>query len=321
MDEWAQTIIAIADSGTISKAARELHISQPALSLRLQQIERDMGATLFNRTCTPLVLTDAGKILLESARKIIEMEDSAARRISELASHSKRQLRVGVSTQRATMTFPDIIEEFYQLNDECTLCIEEHPCPTLDSLLLDRLVDITVGAPNRNQDRVVNVPLAREYIVLAIPSSWSIATDGSQVAGLPVFDFSSLVMRPSIMPPESRNFGRVFRELYAEAGAQPDIIMSCRSTELALTMVSRGMGMTLCTSGFMGNYRNVTFGLVREHLAMQSYAVSYRRGWQLTPDARLFIGLLEKHIRQFDRTAEADSEKSGEACTALPTSA
>lgn len=74
---YLRSFLAVADEGSFSAAARALHLSQPALSRQVRQLERLVGRPLFHRTTRPVTLTDAGRVLLEEARPALDLLDSA----------------------------------------------------------------------------------------------------------------------------------------------------------------------------------------------------------------------------------------------------
>ncbi|MCF4121632.1 LysR family transcriptional regulator [Antribacter sp. KLBMP9083] len=87
-----RALAAIGDEGTITDAAAVLHLSQPALSRTLDQLEQRLGARLVERTTRSLALTDAGQRLWEHAHRILNQLDDA---LADVASHGPRPVRIG----------------------------------------------------------------------------------------------------------------------------------------------------------------------------------------------------------------------------------
>ncbi|MBQ2681697.1 MAG: LysR family transcriptional regulator, partial [Eggerthellaceae bacterium] len=101
MNEDFRYMAAIAEHGSISKAARVMHISQPALSQRLKRIESRMGTELFDRSATPLRPTASGEVFMRYALRAIAAEDAMLREVSSIACEQKRRLRIGIAMARA----------------------------------------------------------------------------------------------------------------------------------------------------------------------------------------------------------------------------
>ena len=87
--EW-KSVLQIARDGTFSAAARHLYISQPSLSQCIKRLEDELGTPLFDRSQTPLMLTEAGRIYLEEAKKVQAVRYDLERRIADLS-----ELRTG----------------------------------------------------------------------------------------------------------------------------------------------------------------------------------------------------------------------------------
>ncbi|HVO31029.1 MAG TPA: LysR family transcriptional regulator, partial [bacterium] len=84
-------------SGGITSAARRLHVSQPAVSARIRELERELAVRLFSREGGGLVLTDAGRILADYASRLADVEQDALRALAELAGVQAGRLAVGAS--------------------------------------------------------------------------------------------------------------------------------------------------------------------------------------------------------------------------------
>lgn len=114
--EQLRQLVTVADTGTMSKAAEELHISQPAISRSMRQLEANLGQELFDRTRNRVSLNDAGRIAVEAARKVLA--DVQVLR-DDLDDYAKRMrtVRVGtcapaplwVLTERTVAAFPGTI--------------------------------------------------------------------------------------------------------------------------------------------------------------------------------------------------------------------
>ena len=93
--------VAIADAGSISEAARRLHLSQPPLSYQMKQLEAELGCPLFLRGHHEIELTAAGKLLYERATHILSYADSTKREVAETGK--RRVLRIGVTSSTSAI--------------------------------------------------------------------------------------------------------------------------------------------------------------------------------------------------------------------------
>ena len=100
-------VVAVADCSSITQAARQLFISQPSLSYALGQIEKEMGVKLFDRSRQPLVLTEAGRLYVKTARHILQEERELKNRLTDLKDGQGAQIRLGIPSERPNTRIPN----------------------------------------------------------------------------------------------------------------------------------------------------------------------------------------------------------------------
>ena len=110
-----QYVISIAENASISKAAKELFITQPALTKYLNKLEADLGVRLFDRSISPLQITYAGELYVQEGRKIIEMHKRLNQQISEMSNMQRGRLTIGINSERGSWCLPVLVPEFRRL--------------------------------------------------------------------------------------------------------------------------------------------------------------------------------------------------------------
>ncbi len=113
-DHRLKVFISIADSGSISKAAKQLYVSQPALTKQLNSLESTLGFKLFNRMHKGVKLTEAGEVFYSEAKNIIQLSTDAIDRAREIAGGKRDVIRIGCfSSVRnlAAFILPPLIKE------------------------------------------------------------------------------------------------------------------------------------------------------------------------------------------------------------------
>jgi molybdate transport repressor ModE-like protein len=106
-----RAFIAVAEEGSVSGAARRLHVSQSAASQTIQSLERQLGARLLVRTASGVTLTEAGTVLLREARSLIAQHDKALAAVSGQAAASAAALRIGVPLELPADLLPRAVAE------------------------------------------------------------------------------------------------------------------------------------------------------------------------------------------------------------------
>lgn len=104
----------IAKHGSVSRAAEELHLSQPAVSKQLASLERELSVRLFSRSGRGMGLTESGSVLLSYSERLFALEAEAERAIEEVRGSRRGRLGVGASTTVANYLFPPLLSRFHR---------------------------------------------------------------------------------------------------------------------------------------------------------------------------------------------------------------
>lgn len=141
-----EAFIAVVREGSFTHAAERLNLSQPSLSARIQQLEVDMGVTLFKRDKRPIELTDPGKTFLPYAERIMGVAEAAESAIQIAEEGYSGRLTVGCPTSVSTYLMPQVVTRFNRRFPESELSVESGHSALLVERLLDGVLDIVFTA-------------------------------------------------------------------------------------------------------------------------------------------------------------------------------
>ncbi len=110
-----QYILKVAECQNITRAAEQLYVSQPALSSFISKVEEELGAKIFNRSTTPLTLTQAGECYVKTAKKILALQENLKEEVENINCCREGVIRIGLSDMRATSLLPFVLPEFQRL--------------------------------------------------------------------------------------------------------------------------------------------------------------------------------------------------------------
>ena len=102
-------VCALAENGTITAAAKELFISQPALSIYINNLEKSLGVRLFERVGKQFILTYAGEQYVEKAKLILQLSHELDEKLKDITGNYSGRIRIGVQLRRATGFLPPVI--------------------------------------------------------------------------------------------------------------------------------------------------------------------------------------------------------------------
>src|SRR6266542_4467811 len=108
--------IAVADEGSFSRAAAKVRVAQPSLSQQIRKLEAEVGQPLFDRLPRSVVLTEAGRRLIDYARQILASIGDARRCVDELKGDVAGALAVGAISTIAPYVLPELVDELKPAN-------------------------------------------------------------------------------------------------------------------------------------------------------------------------------------------------------------
>ena len=167
-----QYILTIEKYMNISRAAEALYISQPTLSKCLQKVEEEIRQPLFDRVGKRLTLTYAGRIFVNKARNILEMEKAMNQELSEIVKDGRGVLNIGFPIMRASYMLPEILPAFHAVYPNVEIKLKEAHSYLLDEALLHGDVDIAfynLGEKHPNLE--YETIRTEELILVAAPCS------------------------------------------------------------------------------------------------------------------------------------------------------
>lgn len=171
---WKKYVYEVYKERSFTKAAQNLYISQPSLSARIKKIEEIIGEPLFDRSTTPLQLTEVGKVYIEAAEEITQIEQRVENYINDLAGLKTGNLAVGASTLFAAYVVPSLITQFNQKFPDVHIQLIEGNTAELEEMLGSNALDFVID--NYHYDSIVyNKELyCEENILLAVPKHFAV---------------------------------------------------------------------------------------------------------------------------------------------------
>ena len=171
---WKKYVYEVYKERSFTKAAQNLYISQPSLSARIKKIEVIIGEPLFDRSTTPLQLTEVGKVYIEAVEEITQIEQRVENYINDLAGLKTGNLAVGASTLFAAYVVPSLITQFNQKFPDVHIQLIEGNTAELEEMLGSNALDFVID--NYHYDSILyNKELyCEENILLAVPKHFAV---------------------------------------------------------------------------------------------------------------------------------------------------
>ncbi|XCP86928.1 LysR family transcriptional regulator [Roseburia hominis] len=159
-------------AGSFSKAAKSLYISQPALSATIKKVEKKVGMQLFERSTSPIQLTECGRRYIKTAEKIMDLEEDFACYVGNLNELRTGHLAVGGTYLFSAFILPTAIQKFQETFPNVKLSLFEGSTPTLEQKLFSGELDLLVDNYPMNEEIYEKRYFMKEHLLLAVPVSF-----------------------------------------------------------------------------------------------------------------------------------------------------
>ncbi len=280
-----RSLVAVADTGSITEAADRLGVTQPALSRRLQQLEEHLGAELLSRGRKGAQLTEIGRLVDSEARILIARYDHLRDQVRAHQGLEGGTVRIGGGATAVSFVLPKAIATFQRSHPGVRFQLKEAGSNEVaEDVLTGRLELGLVTLPVKTRDLAV-WPLLTDRIVLVGPRQHPLARGGSirarDLEGMAFVGFEADTAVRQIIDGALR-----------ESGVAMNVVMELRSIPAILRMVATTGNLAFVSRLGVDSLEEVTEIDVRDLRIERELAVIARRGTALSPAAQAFADLL-----------------------------
>ncbi|MGW8227706.1 MAG: selenium metabolism-associated LysR family transcriptional regulator [Gammaproteobacteria bacterium] len=243
-DRRLQVFQTVARLLSFTKAAEELHMTQPAVTFQVRQLEEQFNTRLFDRTHNRISLTEAGKRVHECAERIFELYAEMDNSVRELTGDISGVLILGASTTIAEYMLPALLGDFKAKYPDITIRLKVANTDGIVSQVENNAIDLgVVEAPVNNKNLVVE-ECRTDHLVLIVPPAHELAKED-------LVPIQRVADYPFICREEGSGTREVMIESMQDAGVSPadlNIAMELGSLEAIKGAVEAGMGVSILSN-------------------------------------------------------------------------
>jgi DNA-binding transcriptional LysR family regulator len=229
--------VEVARTGSVSRAADALFITQPALTARLQRLEEDLGARLFIRTRRGTRLTEAGDAFLPYAVRALETVADGRRLVNAFERGGAGKLAIGAAPAVSTYVLPGVLKTFAVGHPRVAVSVKTGHSEEVLELVLREQVDIGLVRALRHPE-ITSVPLYEDRLILVAEPTHRFARE-ERIA------FEEIADEQLILFDRTSSYHEVTSALFRRAGVVPLGLMELDNIDAAKKMVQEGFGVAL----------------------------------------------------------------------------
>jgi len=288
---------AVAQRLNISAAAADLRLTQPAVSLQIKSLEKNLGIRLLDRSGAKLRLTEAGEVLYRCAVTVLHAQDEALRSIGELGAAKKGKLILGANITGGMYLLPRIVRSFKEAHPETEVVFEIESTDRICERILQSALDMgVVGGPTEDRRLGVEV-ICPDPIAMIVSPTHSLANRNA-------IGIQELNGQACILPAQGSRTRQLVERKLREAGASPRVVMQLFGTEAVKKAVEANLGV-----GFVSGYAVERECLLGEFKVVKLKGIELTRNMELIYRKQKYFSPVAQRFREFVHTYAQDNLK------------
>jgi len=240
---------------SFTKAAEALHMTQPAVTFQVRQLEEHFDTRLFDRTHNRVTLTDVGQVVYEISERIFELYDEMDRRVKEMTGEVGGSLNIGASMTIAENMLPALLGKFRQKHPDLSIRLKVGNTESIVSMVEHNVVDLAIVEGSITNKNLLVETCRRDELVVIMPPD-------HELAGNESLDIDQLMPYAFICREEGSGTREVVLTYLSDHGYPEgwDVCMELGSPEAIKGAVEAGMGLSIMSSA--GISKELKLGLL-----------------------------------------------------------
>ncbi|MDQ7909999.1 LysR family transcriptional regulator [Phytohabitans sp. ZYX-F-186] len=242
--------VAVAEEANFTRAAERVRISQSGVSAQIRELERELGATLIDRSTRTATLTDAGRVALEHARAALACAGAVRQAVGEVTGLIRGRLTVGMVTGCTITLFFDALAAFHRAHPgvEITL-LEGNSVRLLDDVRSGAVDLALVGTADPTPAGLNTLTIISERLVALVPPEHPLAKQAT-VSIADIADHRLVCM------PEGTGIRTVLDRACALRRVQPAIAVQASAADAIADLAARGLGVAILSESMSSHYKS-----------------------------------------------------------------
>ncbi len=233
-----RAFLQVAQYGSFTQAAHALHISQPALTVQIRQLEEELGVMLLNRDRRAVTLTQAGRDMLKPLQRILDEFDGAIEQANDLVGLRRGRLTIAALPSIAAASLPGIIGRFRRAYPGIDIRVADVPADRMLSLVREEAADLGLG-PWARHDRAIRFrELFTDQMHVFFP-------EGHPLTQTKQPSLKKLSAYPHVLTAQGTSVRQSIQRALEAANLSIEIACEAAYLSTAISMVKAGLGVSI----------------------------------------------------------------------------
>jgi len=296
---------------SFSRAAQKLYLSQPSLSLTVKKFEQDIGIRIFDRSTSPIQLTEAGRVYMEEVRKILTVESDMDAFLDDYKEVRRGKLVLGAANLFSSCLMPALIAQFADRFPGISIELVEADYPTLYETALGGEVDLLIESQHFDDALFCSCPIFEEHILLAVPetdpvneslggyrmSLSDVRKDRHLRASQKAAPLSLFAGCRFLMMKKGYDMHARAMQMFQDSGIEPAVFMSLGQLMTAYNMVEQQLAAAFVTDTIVKLSdigRHISYYRLEGELTVRPVNLAYKRNRYVSRAMREFIDMVRQ---------------------------
>lgn len=279
--------------GNITKAAEELHITQPSISNAIKSLEKEFGVTLLNRTNKKISLTNEGLFFLNKANQLLNSLDSFQNEITDLGMKKKHNIKVGIPSIMGTFLLPQIYTYFHEAHPDIQLEFFEYASLDAANMLTEDVIDLAfIILDDEISDCFETKKIIETEVCFCVNKDNPLSSEK-------VITFDQINNTPIVLLLEGSYHYKVISKKYKENNSTPTIILHSNQLSTIKYFVENNMAATFLYKEIFNKSPNIASIPIKEPIKTK-IGLIWKKNKYLCESTKKFIHYLGDFLINID---------------------
>ncbi|ACU36970.1 LysR family transcriptional regulator [Actinosynnema pretiosum subsp. pretiosum] len=277
-------LVAVAEERSFTRAAARVHVSQSGVSAQVRQLERELGAELFDRTSRVVALTAAGEVALEHARAALASAAALGQAVGEVAGVVRGSLVVGMVAGCALTPLFDALAAFHRAHPGVRLRLLEGVSEGLVDEVRRGGLDLALVGVAQPPEGLEVAVVVDDPLVALVPEGHPVASGADPFA------------HPLVAMPRGTGLRAALDARCAASGERPEVVLEASAPDAVAALAARGLGVAVLGASMAPAYPDLVAAPIPDTRAL--LALVWRD--RASPAARALLGIIRNNSFSVD---------------------